>query len=195
MSIAAANLWTRNIYKEYINRDATPKQEAMSSKIASLVVKVGALVAIIALDPQFSIDLQLIGGVIILQTLPAVAIGLYTRWFHRWALIAGWAAGMLVAFITLYQIPQKKFGPGGAITIVKAHFGGNGYPLSKFGFDTKATIYAGIVAILANLIVCAVGTLILRAAKVPDGVDATSPTEYFADQDDPRLRDLPAVVH
>ena len=79
MSIAAANLWTRNIYKEYINKDATPEQEARSSKLASLVVKFGALVAILALDPQFSIDLQLIGGVIILQTLPAVALGLYTR--------------------------------------------------------------------------------------------------------------------
>src|SRR3954471_18094986 len=113
MSIAAANLWTRNIYKEYLKKDATPAQEARSSKLASLVVKVGALVAILALDPQFSIDLQLIGGVIILQTLPAVAIGLYTRWFHRWALIAGWAAGMLVGFLTLYQIPQKKFAPDG----------------------------------------------------------------------------------
>ena len=39
MSIAAANLWTRNIYKEYLNRDATPAQEARSSKLASLVVK------------------------------------------------------------------------------------------------------------------------------------------------------------
>src|SRR5919199_777618 len=65
MSIAAANLWTRNVYKEYIKRDATPAQEAQMSKIASLVVKLGALVAILALDPQFSIDLQLIGGVII----------------------------------------------------------------------------------------------------------------------------------
>src|SRR5215207_8357318 len=37
MSIAAANLWTRNIYKEYLNRDATPAQEARVSKIMSLV--------------------------------------------------------------------------------------------------------------------------------------------------------------
>ncbi len=112
MSIAAANLWTRNIYKEYLNKDATPKQEARSSKLASLVVKVGALVAILALDPQFSIDLQLIGGIIILQTLPAVALGLYTRWFHRWALIAGWAAGMAVGFWTTFQIQQKAFTAG-----------------------------------------------------------------------------------
>jgi len=194
MSIAAANLWTRNIYREYINKDATPKQEATSSKLASLVVKVGALVAIIALDPQFSIDLQLIGGIIILQTLPAVAIGLYTRWFHRWGLIAGWAAGMAVGFWTTYQIQQKKFTPDG-VEIVKEHFGGSAFPLSKLGFDSTWTIYAGFLALLANLLVCAVATLLFRAMRVPDGVDATHPDEYFADQGDPRLRDIPEVVH
>jgi len=195
MSIAAANLWTRNIYKEYLNKDATPKQEARSSKLASLVVKVGALLAILALDPQFSIDLQLIGGIIILQTLPAVALGLYTRWFHRWALIAGWVAGMAVGFWTTFQIQQKLFNADGSITVVKEHFGGSGFPLAELGFDTTYSIYAGILAILANLVVCALGTLILRAMHAPEGVDATKHDEYFADQDDPRLRDLPEVVH
>src|ERR671917_2859915 len=80
ISIAAANLWTRNIYKEYLPRDATPEQEAHQAKLASLVVKFGAILFIIAVDPQFSIDLQLIGGVIILQTLPAVAIAPYNPW-------------------------------------------------------------------------------------------------------------------
>ena len=36
MSIAAANTFTRNIYKEWIKPDATPAQEAKVSKIASL---------------------------------------------------------------------------------------------------------------------------------------------------------------
>ncbi len=195
MSIAAANLWTRNIYKEYINKDATPAQEAQSSKLASLVVKVGALVAIIALDPQFSIDLQLIGGIIILQTLPAVVLGLYTRWFHRWALIAGWAAGMAVGFWATYQIQQKVFNADGTVTVTKEHFGGSAFPLSELGFDTPNVIYAGFLAIIANLVVCAVTTMIFRAMKAPEGHDATSHSEYFADQDDPRLQDLPEVVH
>ncbi len=193
MSIAAANLWTRNIYKEYINKDATPAQEAKSSKLASLVVKLGALVAILSLDPQFSIDLQLIGGVLILQTLPAVAIGLYTRWFHRWSLIAGWATGMAVGFWALYQIPQKLFNEDGSVTILRAHFGGSGFPLSELGFNTTTTIYVGILAILANLLVCILGTLAFRAAKVPDGVDQTQHGEYFADKGDPRLRDAPRL--
>ncbi len=75
MSIAAANLFTRNIYREYIKRDATSEQEAGVSKIASLVVKLGAVAFVVFVDPQFSIDLQLIGGVIILQTLPSVGAG------------------------------------------------------------------------------------------------------------------------
>ena len=190
MSIAAANLWTRNIYGEYINRNATPAQEARSSKLASLVVKVGALVAILTLDPQFSIDLQLIGGVIILQTLPAVALGLYTRWLHRVALLAGWATGLLVGFLTLYQVQAKAFGADGTVTVTKEHFGGSAYPLSELGFDTKTTIYAGLLALGANLLIAVLGTLLLRAMKVPDGEDGTQQADYVVDRDDSRVHDL-----
>jgi SSS family solute:Na+ symporter len=178
MSIAAANLFTRNIYKEYLKRDASPAQEANVSKIASLVVKIGAVACIVFLDPQFSIDLQLIGGVIILQTLPAVALGLYTRWFHRGALIAGWAAGMGLGMWMLYQIPNA----GG-----RAHFGGSNFALEKFGFDTPKTIYVGLVAVAVNLLVAVLGTLILRAAKVAEGTDGTTRDDYFADEGDPRI--------
>jgi solute:Na+ symporter, SSS family len=179
MSIAAANLFTRNIYKEYLRRDATPAQEANVSKITSLVVKVGAVACIVFLDPQFSIDLQLIGGVIILQTLPAVALGIYTRWFHRGGLIAGWVAGMVLGFWMLYQIPNAATG--------RAHFGGSAFPLNKFGFDTPKTIYVGLVAVLVNLLVAVVATLILRAANVDGGGDDTEPDDYFADEGDPRI--------
>src|SRR5689334_19596451 len=126
MSIAAANLFSRNIYKEYLKRDATPRQEATASKIASLVVKIGAVAFILFIDPQFAIDLQLIGGVLILQTLPSVAIGLYTRWFHPWALISGLIAGLVVGIGMLYQIPNPNNG--------KLHFGGSAYKLSEIGF-------------------------------------------------------------
>jgi SSS family solute:Na+ symporter len=194
MSIAAANLWTRNIYKEYLNKDATPAQEARSSKLASLVVKLGALGAILALDPQFSIDLQLIGGVLILQTLPSVAVGLYTRWLHSKALIAGWGAGMAVGVWALYQVQQKTFLPDGTIEITKAHFGGSAFPLSKLGFDTTATIYAGAIAILVNLVVCVLGTLLLRG-RVEDGEDSTQWSDYTAEAGDPGVQpDLPDLV-
>ena len=187
MSIAAANLFTRNIYKEYLRKDATHAQEARVSKITSLVVKVGAVACIVFLDPQFSIDLQLIGGIIILQTAPAVAIGLFTRWLHRGGLIAGWVIGMGLSMWMLWQIPNPASG--------KAHFGGSAFPLSDFGFDTKRTIYVGFVTVLVNLLVAAIVTLILRATKTPDGIDGTELDDYFADEGDPRIdKDVVATV-
>jgi SSS family solute:Na+ symporter len=185
MSIAAANLFTRNIFKEYLKRDATPAQEATVSKITSLVVKFGAVLVIILIDPQFSIDLQLIGGVIILQTLPAVAVGLYTRWLHRWGLVAGWVAGMGLGMWMLYQIPNAATG--------KVHFGGSAFPVVKWfnptiiGLDARATVYVGFVAVVVNLLVAVIVTLICKSAKASDGVDLTSPDDYFADEGDPRL--------
>ena len=192
MSIAAANLWTRNIYKEYLNPGATPKQEARSSKLASLVVKLGALLAIIAISPQFSIDLQLIGGVIILQTLPAVAIGLFTRWFHAKALIAGWVAGTATGVWALYVIPARAFAADGTVTIVREHFGGSAFALSNLGLDSTTTVYAGFVAVGANLVVAAAATLVLRG-RVADGVDATRPEDYTAEAGDPAVEPLPEV--
>ncbi|MBM2623205.1 sodium:solute symporter [Actinoplanes sp. LDG1-06] len=187
MSIAAANLFTRNIYKEYLRKDASPAQEARVSKVTSLVVKVGAVACIVFLDPQFSIDLQLIGGIIILQTAPSVALGLFTRWLHRGGLIAGWAVGMGLSMWMLWQIPNPATG--------RAHFGGSAFPLSDFGFDTPRTIYVGFVTVILNLLVAAVVTLVLRAMKTPDGVDGTTQDDYFADEGDPRVdKDVAAAV-
>jgi SSS family solute:Na+ symporter len=95
MSIAAANLFTRNVWKEFVRRDISDREESQVAKIVSLVVKIGALAFVIFLPTQFAIDLQLLGGVWMLQTLPAVMIALYTRWFHRWGLLAGWLVGMV----------------------------------------------------------------------------------------------------
>jgi solute:Na+ symporter, SSS family len=192
MSIAAANLWTRNVYKEFFKKNASPKEEAKQAKLASLVVKFGAVLFIVLIDPQFSIDLQLIGGVIILQTLPTVAISLYTRWFHLWGLIAGWIAGMVWGFVMLYEIPNQASG--------KAHFGGSALSLgqlSLFGWHPFAgmstQIYVGFVALIGNLVVAVVVTWILRARNVPNGIDKTRDEDYHADEGDPRLKEI--AVH
>ena len=95
MSIAAANLYTRNIHREFINKNPTDKQEAQMAKWVSLIVKVGALVFILFVPTQYAIQLQLLGGIWIIQTLPAVMLGAYTRWFNDWALLIGWAVGHL----------------------------------------------------------------------------------------------------
>jgi SSS family solute:Na+ symporter len=182
MSIAAANLFTRNIYKEYLKRDASPQEEARVSRLASLVVKAGAVIVILLLDPQFSIDLQLIGGVIILQTLPAVAIGLYTRALHAWGLIAGWACGMVAGLYMLYNTPNVVTG--------KAHFGGAQYKLANLGFgDTKMTVYTGALALALNLIVAIVVSLALRGRR-GGFEDRTAPQDYLVEAGDPGVKDV-----
>jgi SSS family solute:Na+ symporter len=182
MSIAAANLFTRNIYKEYLRRDATPAEEAKVSRLASLVVKAGAVVVILVLDPQFSIDLQLIGGVIIVQTLPAVAIGLYTRALHAWGLIAGWACGLIAGFYMLYDTPNPVTG--------KVHFGGAQYALSKLGVtDGKTTLYTGILALALNLIVAIVVSLALRSRR-RGFEDRTAAEDYTVEAGDPGVQDI-----
>ncbi len=193
MSIAAANLWTRNIYKEYLKRDATPAQEARQSKIASLVVKLGAVLFVLAIDPQFSIDLQLIGGVIILQTLPAVAIALYTRWLHRWALVAGWVVGLGYGLYLLWLIPNPASG--------KLHFGGSALTFDKLTLlgwhpfaGSPLQVYVGFVALVVNLVVAVLVTLALRAGHVGEGADATHPADYHADEGSQRLRPVAAAA-
>ncbi|HKS98018.1 MAG TPA: sodium:solute symporter [Rugosimonospora sp.] len=192
MSIAAANMFTRNIYRPYIRPDATEKQETRVSKYTSLLVKLGAVLVILLINAQFAIDLQLIGGVIILQTLPAVAIGLYTRWLHRGALITGLVAGLLSGVVMLYQVPQIG-GPDGK-TVLREHFGGSAWPLSHLGLDTRATAYVGVLALAVNLLVAIVGTLLLRQLRVPYGPDATRPHDYVADEGDRQLHRMTEIL-
>ena len=94
MSIACANLFTRNIYREYCYPNCSPSHESQAAKIASLVVKLGALVFILEVPTTYAIQLQLLGGIWIIQTLPAVLLGLYTRWLNPRALLIGWALGI-----------------------------------------------------------------------------------------------------
>src|SRR5947208_70474 len=93
MSIGAANLFTRNVWKAYVDPGMDRAREAQVAKITSLVVKFGALLVIVFLPTQFALDLQLLGGVWILQTLPALIFGLFFGWFRAPALLLGWVAG------------------------------------------------------------------------------------------------------
>jgi SSS family solute:Na+ symporter len=159
MSIAAANLFTRNLWREYLRPDMTDAQESQVAKVVSLGVKVGALLFIILLPTKYAIDLQLLGGVWILQTLPSVALGLYAR-LHRFALLAGWAVGMVV----------------GTAMAIDQDFKSSVYPLNFLGVHINA--YEAVFALTANLVVALAGTALLRALRVPDGVDETAPEDY-----------------
>ena len=53
------------------------------AKIVSLVVKIGAVVFILAIPQAYAIQLQLLGGIWIIQLLPPILLGLYTQCLQR----------------------------------------------------------------------------------------------------------------
>ena len=168
MSIAAANLLTRNIYREFLVPDASPEREARVAKITSLVVKFGALIFVLGMDRQNAINLQLLGGVWILQTIVSIVAGLYTRWLHRWALLVGWAAAIVYGTTVAYH----------QASATTKHFGSS---LAYFPF-THTKVYIAVTGLLLNLIIAVVGTVVLRLMNAPAGTDATEPDDYWVDQ-------------
>ncbi len=179
MSIAASNLFTRNIYRDFFKPDADAASQARVSKLVSLLVKFGALIFVIGMDQSSAINLQLLGGIWILQTFPAIVAGLYTRWFHRWALVAGWAVGIVVGTIAAYSVVNPA---------THAHFGGSIAPAPLLG----TPVYIGVTAFVLNLLVAAVLTLVFRALHLPDGRDITRGSDYGADEHDPKVEALEA---
>ncbi|MBO0834639.1 MAG: sodium:solute symporter, partial [Actinobacteria bacterium] len=167
MAIAAANTFARDIYKPYFRKNASDKEEALVSQIVSVILKLGAVGVIVGLKLTFALEFQLIGGVVVIEILPAVVLGLYTRWFHRWALVVGWIVGMGLSVYMLYVTKSPTAN----------HFGGASFPLSTWGFNTKVTVWTGLVGVAANLIVASVLTPVL--AWLPRGKDETRPSDYL----------------
>ena len=181
MAIAAANLFTRNIYKDFIKPDATPAQETKVSKIVSLLVKVGALAFVLTMDKTVAINFQLLGGIWILQTFPSLVGGLFTRWPHRWALLTGWAVGMIYGTLAAYGVASPT----------QDHFGGSSKEIPGIG----EIGYIGLTAFVMNVVVTVVLTFALKAFKAPEGVDETSPADYTADAGDPGVKEeLPVIA-
>ena len=180
MSIAAANLFTRNIYREWLRPNATVAQEAKVGKLVSLLVKFVALIFVLTMDKQNAINFQLLGGIWILQTLPSVVFGLYTRWFHRWALLAGWAVAMVYGTLKAYNASSPTV----------PHFASSLAPMELIG----QLGYIALTAFVINVIVAVVLTPILRALKSPEGDDRTVMADYFVDAGDPRVKPLPELT-
>ena len=159
MSIGAANTFTRNIWKPYVHSRMIPQEEAILAKLVSLIVKIGALLVIFFMPTKFALDLQLLGGVWMVQIFPAMIFGLYTRWFSGAALLTGWGFGMVVG--TWLAWGEKAWTPLHAlkwdIPLVGWHID------SGLGF----TAYNGLTAVIANVVVACLLSLVLRS-NAPD---------------------------
>jgi SSS family solute:Na+ symporter len=160
MSIAAANLFTRNMYREYFRPNCSDQEESRVAKVASLVIKFGALAFMLLLPSSLIINYQLLSNIWIIQTLPVIFLGLYTNWFHRWALITGMVGGLIL----------------GTWMVMVQNFASSIYPL-KLG-SMILPVYVAVIALMLNLLLSIVLTFVYKSLGIPRGEDATSPADY-----------------
>jgi solute:Na+ symporter, SSS family len=165
MSIGAANTFTRNVWKPFIHPEMTPREESVLAKLVSLIVKIGALMVIFFMPTQFALDLQLLGGVWMVQIFPAIILGLYTRWFSGSALLAGWAVGMIVG--TALSWGAKAWTP---VYALKWDLPLAGTIDTGLGF----AVYNGLTSVFANVLVAFLLSLAIRSTAP----DETSPADY-----------------
>lgn len=133
MAIAQANLLSRNIVKE-LKPNLTEHGEVQIAKWGSAVFKFIALGFVFLTPLTYAIHLQLLGGVLIIQLLPSLFLGLYTSWFKKQALIAGLLVGL---FSGVYMaLLANNFGP--------------------LGSSLYQGLYIAVIALVLNLIVTVV---------------------------------------
>jgi len=159
MSIATANTFTRNIYKEFINPNCSNAEESRTAKFVSLVIKAGALAFIFFVPLQYALWLQLLGGVWISQTAPAVVLGLYTRFLNGWALLVGWLCG---------------FGLGTWLVVVNNW--APIYPVKLPGLVFPC--YIALIALVVNLVVSFVLSPVFNAIASDRARDITVASDY-----------------
>ncbi|MCY0859552.1 MAG: sodium:solute symporter [Sulfolobaceae archaeon] len=144
MAIGVANLLTRNVIKEFW-KDMPEHTEATLAKWISTAFKFVALAFVFIVPATYAIQLQLLGGILIAQTLPPVFLGLYTDKLEPRSLFVGWLAGI---------------GSGVYLTLLANHFG----PLKTSAYLTPiGPLYIAVIALSINLVISLVGTGIAYA--------------------------------
>ena len=141
MAMSQANLLVRNIIKPLYPR-ITPQGETRAAKWASVIFKFLALGFVFIVPATYAIWLQLLGGIIITQTLPSVFLGLLTDRLDKYSLMVGWAVGLglgVYLFITAHESPL--------------------YPILGH------PVYIAVIALAINLLIVLVGTGIAMAVR------------------------------
>jgi SSS family solute:Na+ symporter len=140
ISVACANILSCNIFREFLHPSATDAQEARVAKLASLLVKAGALVFIMLVPVPYALQFQLLGGLWMIQVVPSVLLGLCLRMLNGWALLIGWAVGTWMAWTLGFK------------TAI--------YAVSTFGLSVPG--YIAVYALAANLVVSLVVSALWR---------------------------------
>ena len=147
MAMSQANLLTRNIIKE-IRPNTSATSEIRITKISSTVFKFIALGFVFTIPATYAISLQLLGGILITQTLPAVFFGLYVKSLRKEPLIAGLLVGI---FSGILMVEYTN------------HFGA--LTSSLFNIPIFGSLYVAVVALVMNLVVSFGGSFIMNKKR------------------------------
>ncbi len=159
MAIASANIFTRDIYSQFMP-GSVASGEAKVAKLFSLVMVAGALVFILVIPTTYAVQLQLLGGMWIIQTFPAIVFSVFTRFFNGWALLAGWAVGIISA----------------TWLVALNHFAGSIWAFHVLGFTLPS--YIALATVLLNAVVAAVLSLPMNAFCSDRAGDETRAEDY-----------------
>ncbi len=157
MAIGGSTLVVSNVLGEF-HAERTAATTRLTKNVTLAICAI-ALLLILFVPVPFAIDFQLLGGALMIQTFPAFAVGLFTRWFDPRALLAGWAAGIAAS---LAMAVAAAFS-----SIVTLHFGG-----------VSITGFIAFFGFCLNAAVATIGTAALRAGGSVVLTDHTSLGDY-----------------
>ncbi|MCF3946415.1 sodium:solute symporter [Acidiphilium sp. AL] len=160
MAIASANIFTRDIWRQFVQIGMAPATESRVAKIFSIVMIIGALLFVFGLPLKYAIQLQLLGGMWIIQIFPAVVFSLFTRFYNGWALLIGWAAGFVLA--THFALAN--------------HLAGAIYPFHVLG--TIFPCYIALATVVVNIVVATVLSPLFHAIASDRTRDVTVAADY-----------------
>jgi SSS family solute:Na+ symporter len=148
MAMSQASLLTRNIIKE-IKPSMPASSEIRITKISSTAFKFIALGFVFVVPATYAISLQLLGGILIVQILPAVFFGLYVKSsLRKEPLIAGLLVGI---FSGIYMVEYTN--DFGALT-------------SSLFHTTFGSLYVAVIALVFNLIISFGGSAIMNKTRL-----------------------------
>jgi solute:Na+ symporter, SSS family len=144
MAMSQASLLTRNIIRE-IRPNTSARSEIRIIKISSTVFKFVALGFVFTIPATYAISLQLLGGILITQILPAVLFGLYVKSLRKEPLIAGLLVGV---FSGILMVESTN------------HFGA--LTSSLFNIPIFGSLYIAVISLSFNLIISFGGSSIMN---------------------------------
>lgn len=166
MAIGSGNILSRDIWGEFVHIGTDEERQARETEIGrifAMVMIAASLIFVFGLPNQYIIQFQLLGGVWVLQTFPAVALSLFWgRSFTGWSLFWGWLVGIVL----------------GTWMVASLHFASTTFVVHIFGLTIP--MYAALASFIVNVVVAWVLAAIFKSMSVDEVKDETVPADYAA---------------